>query len=236
MFLEKKAIIIGGSKGIGKALALKLSTEVKELVITFSKQTDEVLQLILQLKKNCKNVKAICCDLNKNWDCVLEDLKTCDVLCICTGPFLQKELHNTNVEQWNKIVKLNYLLPGIFISTALNNMKDKRFGRILVFGGTATDNLRGFRTNPVYGSAKIALCSLVKSVAMEYSQFGITCNGILPGQIAGEELADDLYLEYQKKMPQGLISVEEILSSCMFLLKSDKISGELLRVDGGWQP
>jgi NAD(P)-dependent dehydrogenase (short-subunit alcohol dehydrogenase family) len=116
-------------------------------------------------------------------------------------------------------------------------MMKKQFGRIIVFGGTRTNSINGFRTNSVYGGAKTALCSLVKSVAAEYGKYGITCNGILPGFIETEYLSEETKLMLAKKMPQGkLIGAESIAETALFLLKQDAVNGVLLNVDEGWMP
>ena len=141
-------------------------------------------------------------------------------------------IHKTSFEDWASIVYWNYTFPGQLISLALDSMMRKGFGRILVFGGTRTYSINGYRTNAAYGGAKTALCSLVKSAALEYSKYGITCNAILPGFVETEYLSDGLKKSLAEKMPQGkLIEGKAIADSALFLLKNKSANGVLLNVD-----
>ena len=204
---------------------------------------DSLKKEILETCKDVKNIELVQFDFNsldflkKYIDVLKSIIERTDILIVCYGPFLQKELHKTTMEEWEQTVFWNYTFPGQLVTCALNTMMKKQFGRIIVFGGTRTNSINGFRTNPVYGGAKTALCSLVKSVAAEYGKYGITCNGILPGFIETEYLSEETKLMLAKKMPQGkLIGAESIAETALFLLKQDAMNGVLLNVDEGWMP
>ena len=91
-----------------------------------------------------------------------------DILIVCYGPFLQKPIHQMSQSEWLEISTLVFALPGFLTSLALPHMMEHKFGRILLFGGTRTDSVNGYKTNAVYGAGKTAVCSLVKSVCLEY--------------------------------------------------------------------
>lgn len=245
---KKTALIIGGSGGLGKQIAEVLAKSGVNLFIQGSNLEKLInqknhLQKIQKAENGEGFVEIIRQDfyadrMAKNEFATLSSfVNEVDILIICYGPFLQKELHKTSFEDWESIVYWNYTFPGQMISTALNSMKEKGFGRILVFGGTRTYSINGYRTNAAYGGAKTALCSLVKSVAAEYAKFGITCNAILPGFVETEYLSQELKDSLAAKMPQGkLIDGKTIGDAALFLLQNKSLNGVLLNVDEGWMP
>ena len=132
---------------------------------------------------------------------------------------------------------LNYALPGLLVSTALPYMISNKWGRILLFGGTRTQNVNGFLTNAAYAGAKTGVCSLVRSVALAYAPYGITCNALLPGMTDTEYVSQQTRASLAKKMPsKKLISTMTVAESGMFLLEQAELNGVLLNVDSGWDP
>lgn len=246
IFAGKKAVIIGGSGGIGAGLSLKLAQAGAELVVHGGHDSEKLEKLLKKLNENSPSLvthRAILQELKPETliefpkSPLMEEVTQADILCVAFGPFLQKSLEETSVSQWVTIPLMNYSLPGICVSGALPHMKKNKWGRILLFGGTLTHNVKGYRTNAVYGGAKTAVCSLVKSVAMEYSSWGISCNGILPGLTETEyQSSEDLVILAQKN-PSGLIiSRDVVCSAAMMLLSTREINGALLNVDDGWNP
>lgn len=236
-----KAVVIGGSGGIGHEIAKRLSHEVSFLGIHAGSESKKLQELLAYTKKNTEVTSLVQkFSLKENeafFDTLLQSgfndfIKDADILCICFGPFLQKPIHLTTRDEWLEMSFFNYTFPGILISEALPTMMQKNFGRILVFGGTRTEQIRSFKTNAAYGAAKTALCSLVQSISTSYAKNNITCNAILPGFVE-TEYVDEKQKNECKSFGGKLISVQEIADVAMFLLKSPHISGELLRVDGG---
>lgn len=240
-FKEKNAVIIGGTGGIGLEISLALAKKGCNLILQ-GRHEDSRLK---SLENKQGNIRQIIYDINvdnENWmekffnSPLMKYIKNADILCVCLGPFLQCPIHQTTASQWRQIVDLNYTFPGILVTEALGGMKERGFGRIILFGGTGTDNVSGFRTNAVYGGAKTALCSLVKSVALEYTKYGITCNGILPAQVETEYLSKEDIEKIKAKMPAGkLIDGKTVAETVVFLLEHPDFSGSLINIDGGWQ-
>ena len=75
-------------------------------------------------------------------------------------------------DEWLTQSYANFAFPGMLVSAVLPHMCASGWGRILLFGGTRTDSVRGFRTNAAYAAAKTGLSSLVKSVALDYALQG----------------------------------------------------------------
>ena len=228
----KSALVVGGTSGIGYRLAQALLQESASVVVQGRINSKRVLRLCSQ-----GNAAGFICDLQKL--AYLEELckyaNAADILCIVYGPFLQKPLDMTTAQEWNTIVYANLTLPGILVSSALAGMKERKWGRILLFGGTETQILRGFRTNAVYGAAKTGIMSLVKSVSMEYALYGITANAVCPGFTDSGLLSEETRAIWAKKNPDGkLVAPTAITEAALFLLKDGSYNGVMMPVDKGW--
>ena len=237
-----KALVIGGSGGIGHEIAKRLSHKVSVLGIHAGSKSKKLDSLLEYTQKNTRvevflqhfslkdGTKAFFNSFESTELQVF--LKDADILCVCFGPFLQKPIHQMTKEEWLEMSFFNYTFPGYLISQVLPAMIEKKFGKILVFGGTRTEQLRAIKTNAAYGAAKTALCSLVQSISTSYANQNILCNAILPGFVDTEYL-DERQKKDCESLGSKLINVGEIADAAMFLLNSEHISGELLRIDGG---
>lgn len=82
--------------------------------------------------------------------------------------------------------------------------------------------MRGYRTNAAYAGAKTGISVITKSIAMEYAQYGITCNAVLPG--------------FTSHAPEGTQTVSEhaLAENAVSLMSKEELNGVLLNVDRGW--
>lgn len=229
---DKNALVIGGTSGIGYRLAQALLQESVSVVIQGRTNSELVEALCSQ-----GNAGGFICDLQES--AYLEELcryaEAADMLCVAYGPFLQKPLDSTTAEEWQRIVYANLTLPGMLISSALVGMKKRKWGRILLFGGTETQILRGFKTTAAYGAAKTGLMTLVRSISMEYAVYGITANAICPGFTDSGLLPEELRIAWAKKNPDGeLVSSKTVTDAALFLLKNRTYNGILMPIDKGW--
>lgn len=227
-FHDKKACIIGGTRGIGMELSRLLSASGAR-----------VLSVGRHVSSGIDGVESMPIDLAvpDNRTHVIDRSRDADILCVVWGPFLQKPLHETDVEDWESMTTANIAFPGMLVSAVLPHMIASRWGRILLFGGTRTDAVRGFMTNAAYGAAKTALSSLAKSVAMSYASSGITCNVICPGFVDGDFPDPSTKRSLAAKNPDGtLVSPGEIAELAVFLLKNALYNGTVVTADKGWNP
>ncbi len=252
-FSGKNVFVLGGTGTIGFEIAKMFCKKGAAVTIHGGHDRAKLKKCVSDLKElsgslvNKKNtVRGIFEEFDgKRTDFIsfVENSKSCkeakkaDVLCLCFGPFLQKKIIEMEAFEWEEITRLNYVLPALLIEAALLNMKKNQFGRIVVFGGTATEIVRGFYTNAAYGAAKTALCSLVKSTAIQHKEDGITCNAVLPGQVETPEMSNqekNVYIE--KKGFVRFVQVQEIVQCVELLADNKAITGTCINVDAGWTP
>jgi NAD(P)-dependent dehydrogenase (short-subunit alcohol dehydrogenase family) len=136
--------------------------------------------------------------------------------------------------EWKRITELNLSLPGMLVSRYLGTMMEKSFGRIVLFGGSATDTIRGYRKTSVYAAAKTALGVIARSVAKQYARYNISCNVICPGYVDTEYYTEEEKRKIRAKMPQNiLISTEEIADMVEYVLLRPSINGTVIPVNSG---
>lgn len=224
-FTGKKAVVVGGTGGIGKAIARALVRCGADVCVIGRRMVDQLESCITDL------------DSAEGRATALEKASCSDILCISRGPFLQKPLHETAPEDWSFMTDSNLAFPGMLVSAALPRQMKARWGRILLFGGTRTDALRGFKTNAAYAAAKTGLASLAKSVALSYAQYGITCNVVCPGFTDTEYLSSEVKTSLAAKNPDGvLVSAEDIAEISIMLLYTSLYNGAVIPLDKGWSP
>ena len=240
-FEGKKALVVGGSGGIGASLSLLLAKNGAELVVHGGHKSEKFSVLMEKIKSHSPKSSALVFPIDAEHFSAVEDsalcrtASECDILCVCFGPFVQKPVEQTSFSDWQMVSLLDYALPGFLVTKALPWMQKNHWGRILLFGGTGTAHRGEFKTNVAYAGAKSALNVLVQSVAAQFASEGITCNAVFPGMTQTEYTQNSDALS--QKMPLGsLIAPESVAESALYLLQGADLNGVLLRVDRGWSP
>lgn len=214
----KNAVVIGGTSGIGFELAKILCKN--ECSVCVSGRHDPCEQGLEFIPADFTGGHL---DLDE-FPPLREKLCKADILCVSYGPFVQNPLHLTTAQDWQTLALYDYALAGIAVSSVLPGMMERKFGRIVLFGGTRTESVRSYKTNAAYAGAKTAISVLVKSVSAEYRKYGVTCNAVLPGFVNGAKDKSDA------------VSALSVAQSAFFLIQNENLNGVLLNVDRGWQP
>jgi NAD(P)-dependent dehydrogenase (short-subunit alcohol dehydrogenase family) len=135
---------------------------------------------------------------------------------------------------WRFLTETNLIFPGIMVSSVLNGMMERGWGRILLFGGTRTTEITGFTSTASYSAAKTALGTLAKSAAKAAAGKNITCNVICPG-FTDTEYCSAAELDYNRRHSSGGKALQpgEVASFALKVLENPQLNGAGLNADSG---
>lgn len=243
MLTGKNALVTGASRGIGRAIALKLASEGANVAIVYAGNqaaAEDTKSLALE---NGVKAECYCCDVS-DFDkvaqlvaTVKEEFGGIDILVNNAGINRDKLAMQMKEADFDDVIATN--LKGAFntIRQVYPLMVRKRSGRILNISSVA--GVCGNAGQANYSAAKAGMIGLTKSIAKEVASRGITCNAIAPGFIA-TDMTDAL----PEKVREGALSTipmrrmgtpEEIADVAAFLVSdaASYITGAVLQVDGG---
>ena len=236
----KNALVVGGSGGLGLAIARALAGADVSLTIhgRDAERVRRAAQACRDLSPSSRPVDAIVADLSSG--IVAADLEKAaarsDLLVVAYGPFVYKNLGATTPEDWRLMALAGLAVPGILAGTAAAAMGGRGFGRILLFGGTRTDAVRGYKANAAYAAAKTGLGVVAKSVAAEFAGRGVSCAVLCPGFVDTEYLEAETRKNLAARSPRGsLIDPASIAVLGLFLLEGgmDLANGAVINADEG---
>jgi 3-oxoacyl-[acyl-carrier protein] reductase len=235
-FSGKKALVVGGTGGIGRALALGLAERGAELAIHGGSSREKLDSTLKAIKEIGGKGDGFLFQIDS--PAGAEEIMTLspspDILVCAWGPFKQGVIEKLNREFWQNMIESNLIFPGTLVSLALPGMIERNWGRILLFGGTNTDTIRGFITSAAYSAAKTALGVIAKSVAKSAGAGGITCNVLCPG-LTDTEYTTEALRQYNLEKSPGRkpLSAGQIALTAFAILENPCINGAVLPVDQG---
>ena len=240
IFSNKKALVIGGTGGIGKSVALGLADRGADLVIHGGSSAERLYNTLKMIRETGAGGEGFLLPINGPETAlkIIEYVPDPDILVCAWGPFKRAPLESLDLDFWRTMIGGNLIFPGALASSFLPHMLNKNWGRILFFGGTNTDIIRGYSTSAAYSAAKTALGviakSIAKSIASREKLCDITCNVICPGLTDTEYLNDEIR-EYNRVKSPGNRSLEpsDIAKVCMDILENPWINGAIIPVDKG---
>lgn len=244
MLLEgKTALITGASRGIGRAIALKLSQEGAAVAINYAGNTaaaEEVQHMIQEKGGKAIIVQADVSDgtaVEAMIKKVEEELGTIDILVNNAGITRDNLLLRMKEADWDAVLDTN-LKSAYYCTKAVTKlMMKKRYGRIVNM--TSVVGLTGNVSQANYAAAKAGLIGFSKSMAKELASRGITVNMVAPGFIETDMtavLSDKIKEAMAAGIPEGRAGKPEDVANAVLFLVSDYasyITGQVINVDGG---
>jgi 3-oxoacyl-[acyl-carrier protein] reductase len=239
----KRAIVTGGNRGIGRAIALRLADEGADVAVCASRSIESAEVVAEEIRAKGRDAVAAKGDVSKADEVdalirgVLEKFSSVDILVNNAGINRDGLLMRMKEEDWDAVLDVN--LKGAFLCTKAisRSMMKARSGRIINVSSVV--GLMGNAGQVNYSASKAGLLGLTKSTAKELAGRGITVNAVCPGFIPTEMTAG--LPEKAKETLIGLIplgrlgSTEDIAATVAFLASDDAayITGQSIVVDGG---
>jgi 3-oxoacyl-[acyl-carrier protein] reductase len=244
MTLEGKvAIVTGGSRGIGKAIALKLGQMGAKVIVNYRGSEVEAQAVVEQIKAGGSDAVAVQADVSvqaESQKLVEETVKTfgrVDILINNAGITRDNLMMRMTEADWDAVLDTN--LKGAFLLTKAvqRQMIKQRFGRIVNI--TSVIGQAGNAGQANYSAAKAGLIGFTKSAAKELASRNITVNAVAPGFIATDmtgSFSDELKQKIIAEIPlERMGTPEEVAETVAFLVGNgaNYITGQVIAVDGG---
>jgi 3-oxoacyl-[acyl-carrier protein] reductase len=240
---DKNCLVTGGSRGIGKSIALKLAELGANVAITYSRSSeaaDEVVKEIQAFGVKGVAMQADAVDFTRADEVVTEivnDWGSLDVLVNNAGITKDNLLLRLDEQAWDDVINTNLKSVFNYSKAATKPMMRARGGSIINISSVV--GLSGNAGQSNYAASKAGIIGFTKSFAKELSSRNIRANVIAPGYITTEMTGslDEKVLEAIKtETPLGRAGEPEEVAHCVAFLASEwssYITGEVIRVDGG---
>lgn len=242
-FTDKVAIITGGARGIGKAIARRLASEGAKVAIgDIDKESAE--KTAEEIRNECQTEAiGIYVDVAEEESVknmveeVIKAFGKIDILINNAGITRDNLLLRMSEEDWDKVIAVD--LKSVFLCTkaVVKYMIRQRYGRIVNISSVI--GLKGNVGQTNYGAAKAGIIGFTKSAARELAGRNITVNAVAPGYISTEmteKLPQEIKEQMLKQVPLGRPGQPEDVAGVVAFLCSDDasyITGEIIKVDGG---
>ena len=237
----KTALVTGASRGIGRAIALRLAEDGANVAVIYAGSADKAKAVVNEITALGVNAKAYRCNVadsaavNETVKAVTNDLGKIDILVNNAGITRDGLMLRMKDEDFDAVLDTN--LKGAFnmIRACYSGFIRKKSGRIINI--SSVSGIMGNAGQANYSASKAGVIGLTKSVARELASRGITCNAVAPGFIQTdmtENLGDNNPL--LNSIPLGRMGKPEDIAAAVSFLASDSaayITGEVLKVDGG---
>jgi len=238
----KKALVTGASRGIGRAVALKLAREGADVIVTATsleraRKTAEEIALLGRKSIPFKADVGVTAEVDELFHVVSEQFGTLDILVNNAGITRDGLLMRMKDEDWSAVIDVN--LKGTFACTreAVKLMAKAKSGRIVNISSVVGEMGNSGQAN--YCASKAGIIGFTKAVAREYAKRNITVNAVAPGFIETDMtdvLSDTVREELLKQIPVCRFGTPEDIANAVYFLVSDLgryVTGHVLDVNGG---
>jgi 3-oxoacyl-[acyl-carrier protein] reductase len=239
----KAALVTGGSRGIGKAVGLRLARQGADVAFSYRGNTDAAKATAAEIESIGTKALPIQGDVKDPESAeavvkaVLEAFGKVDILVNNAGITRDDLIMRMSEEAWRDVLETN-LFGAFWMTKAVTRpMLKARAGRIVNM--TSVSGQAGQMGQANYSSAKAGLIGLTKATARELASRGITVNAVAPGFVLTEltqDLPEALQAEITARTPLGRFGTTEEIADAVAFLASDEagyITGHVLAVDGG---
>ena len=241
--MNKLALITGGTRGIGKQIALTFAKEGYDIAINYRAKNDDLKNTKSEIEANNVKCFAVQGDVAKFEDCekfvkqIVEEFGNIDVLVNNAGITRDTLLMRMKEEDFKQVIDTN--LVGTFNVTknVISYMMKARNGRIINISSVVGISGNAGQTN--YAASKAGIIGFTKSLAKEVASRNITVNAVAPGFIETQMTAvlkEDIKEEIAKKIPlKRMGTPQDVANVVKFLASSDSsyITGQVIHIDGG---
>ncbi len=241
--MSRVALVTGGSRGIGRAIAQRLAADGHRVAVNYAARADAAEEVVAGIRAGGGEAIAVGADVGDEGavagmlDRVSEELGSVEILVNNAGITRDDLLLRMSADQWDEVVRVNLRSAYLCTKAALRGMLRAKWGRVVCVSSVA-----GVAGNPGqanYAASKAGLVGFAKSVAKEVGSRNITVNVVAPGFIETdmtEALGDAVRDAALPSIAAGRFGQPGEVASLVGYLCADEsgyITGQVIRVDGG---
>ena len=242
----RRALVTGGSKGLGRVIAAALAEAGADVAIAARNESEAGAAAVEISSATARVVRAFRADVSQGAEVdrlvaeVEKTLGPIDILVNNAGNNIRGAAHELSEADWDTVLDLNLKAPFMLARRVGPGMAERGWGRIINMGSILS--AIGVAGRTPYASSKAGILGLTRVLALEYATKGVTVNAICPGPFAtdmNKPLLEDpeKYKAFVAKIPMGRWGeLHEIAGAALFLASeaSSYVTGSALFVDGGW--
>jgi 3-oxoacyl-[acyl-carrier protein] reductase len=234
----KLALVTGGSRGIGAAVALALAEAGADVVVNFRMRAEDAKKVCAEVQKLGRRTLAIQADVSQSDQVgkmvaqIERELGAVKILVNNAGMARQLKLEDIAERDWDEHITVNLKSAFLVTQAVLPQMRARRWGRIINISSTAAQT--GGLVGPHYAASKAGMLGLTHSYAALLAKEGITANTVCPALVETEMLRANPRAT-SSVIPIGRFgTVDEIASVVVMLAGNAYITGQTVNPNGGW--
>ena len=238
------AVVTGGSRGIGRAICLRLAEEGCDVIVNYHTSRQKAEEVVSAIRKTGRKAFAVKADVSRMAQAqklarfALQKFGRIDILVNNAGVYSGHLLTALSEQEWDRVIRINLKSMFNCCKSTVEFMVKQKAGNIV--NVSSINGKQGFPGDTHYSASKAGVIGFTMTLAKELAEHNIRVNAVAPGEILTDMTVDDVAKngsEYLKQIPLGRFGKpEEVAAVVAFLVSDDAsyITGETINVNGGW--